>query len=94
MVDGLAGLYYLQGRLDEAERLYTRALEPQSKALGENHTGVGNVYFGLALVRFAQGDDDEARTHYERAARIWENTFGAASPVVPYTLGELLGVGR
>jgi len=88
VVDGLAGLHYLQGRLDEAERLYLQALEPQRRALGENHAGVANVYFGLALVRFAQGNDDEARSYYARAARIWEDTFGQANPIVPYSLAN------
>jgi tetratricopeptide (TPR) repeat protein len=57
-------LYADQGKLDEAEKMYQRALQEREKAWGPDHTStlntVGNLYAN-------QGKLDEAEEMYQRA---------------------------
>ena len=54
-LNGLAGLYRLQGRYAEAEPLYKRALAIREKALGPDHPDVAASLNNLAVLYDYQG---------------------------------------
>ena len=68
----LAALYYSQGKYNEAEPLYRRALSIWEKALGPEHPDVATVLENYALLlrktnREAQAEELEARARAIRA---------------------------
>ena len=64
-VHGLGLLYYFQGKYDEAEPLFKRALAIAEKALGKDHPAVATSLNGLALLYDSQGKYDEAEPLYQ-----------------------------
>jgi tetratricopeptide (TPR) repeat protein len=59
-VEGLALDYQSQGRYEEAERLYRRALEGREEKLGPKHPDMLTTVEGLAGVCRSQGRYEEA----------------------------------
>ena len=59
-VHNLGTLYRDQGKLDEAEKMYMRALEGYEKALGADHTSTLNTVNGLGILYADRGKPDEA----------------------------------
>ncbi len=59
-------LYQAQGRLDEAEPLYLRALEAQERTLGPSHPDTLLSLSNLADFYRAQGRLDEAESLLRR----------------------------
>ena len=59
----LAALYYTQGRYDAAEPLYKRSLTIREKALGPEHSDVGQIFNNLASLYEAQGRKAGAFSH-------------------------------
>ena len=54
-LNNLAGLYKSQGRYEEAEPLYQRALAIREAVLGGEHLGTAASLNNLAVVYLAQG---------------------------------------
>ena len=79
-VNNLAGLYYDQGRYDEAEPLYKRALEAQIRVLGEAHADTLTSINGLAVLYKAQGRGAQAERLLKRAQEASERTLGKEHP--------------
>ena len=50
MVDNLDLLYAKQGKLDEAEKMYQRALQGREKAWGPDHTSTLSTVNNLGLL--------------------------------------------
>ncbi|OXV09494.1 hypothetical protein Egran_02743, partial [Elaphomyces granulatus] len=72
----LGRLYADQGKLDEAEKMYQRALQGYEKAWGSNHTLTLNTVNNLGLLYKSQGKLDEAEKMYQRALQGYENAWG------------------
>jgi tetratricopeptide (TPR) repeat protein len=68
----LGDLYRDQGKLDEAEQMYERALRGYEEALGPTHTSTLDTVSNLGLLYYKQGRLDEAEQMYERALRGYE----------------------
>ena len=68
----LANMYYDQGRYDDAESLYEKALAIREKTLGGNHPFVAVSLDNLANLYYQQGRLDEAEPLYMRALDIRE----------------------
>ncbi len=66
-LNNLANLHILQGRLEEAEPLYQRALVIHEKALGMDSPEVAMSLSGLAGLYQEQGRHGEAEPLYQRA---------------------------
>ena len=73
----LGRLYSDQGKMDEAETMYQRALQGYEKAWGPDHTSTLNTVNNLGNLYKAQGKMDEAETMYQRALQGYEKALGA-----------------
>ena len=61
-------LHHLQGNHGEAENLYKRAMEIQTKTLGNNHPEVANLlanYSDLLERTYRQAEADQMRAHIQ-----------------------------
>src|SRR5467141_734943 len=75
-LDELGVLYADQGKLDEAEKMYQRALQAKEKALGPDHTSILLTVNNLGLLYADQGKLDEAEKMYQRALQGKEKALG------------------
>ncbi|PQE09025.1 Kinesin light chain protein [Rutstroemia sp. NJR-2017a BBW] len=73
----LGDLYANQGKLDEAEKMYQRALEGNEKALGTDHTSTLNTVNNLGSLYANQGKLDEAEKMYQQALKGEGKALGA-----------------
>ena len=69
-------LYNDQGRLDEAEAMYDRALQGYERALGPEHTSTLRTVNNLGVLYKDQGRLDEAEAMYGRALQGYERALG------------------
>jgi len=88
-LNNLAVSYRVQGRYDEAEPLYRRALEISEKTLGAEHPDVATSLNNLAGLLQATGRYDGAEPLFHRALEIGEKTLGAEHPDVATSLNNL-----
>ncbi|KAF1954406.1 HET-domain-containing protein, partial [Byssothecium circinans] len=76
MVNNLAALYADQGKLAEAEAMYSRALQGKEEALGPKHTSTLNTVNNLGNLYADQGKLAEAEAMYSRALQGYEEALG------------------
>ncbi|KAN0067763.1 hypothetical protein V8E54_014010 [Elaphomyces granulatus] len=69
-------LYADQGKLDEAEKMYQRALQGYEKTLGPDHTSTLHTVNNLGALYADQGKLDEAEKMYQRALQGYEEAWG------------------
>ena len=89
VLNNLANLYRSEGKLDQAEPLYRRALAIQEHLAGSDHPDLADLLYNLATVVSRQGRYDEAETLFKRALAMKEKTTGPDSPEVASTLNNL-----
>jgi len=85
----LAELYREQGKYDDAEPLYKRALEISEKSLGSAHPDVASSLNNLASLYQHQGKYDDAEPLFKHALVIREKSLGSAHPDVASSLNNL-----
>ncbi|KAJ5907909.1 hypothetical protein N7495_000591 [Penicillium taxi] len=73
---GLGILYSDQGKLNEADEMYQRALAGYEKALGPDHTSTLDTVNNLGLLYSDQGKLNEAEEMYQRALTGCEKALG------------------
>ena len=78
-----------QGKYEEAEPLYQRALTIREKALGPEHPDTASTLNNLALLYNNQGKYEEAEPLYQRALAIREKALGPEHPDTASTLNNL-----
>jgi CHAT domain-containing protein/tetratricopeptide (TPR) repeat protein len=84
------GVYLLgDGRFNEAEKAYQRALEIDEKTSGSHVGTTPAILEGLAAVYRYSGRFDESEILYKRALAIRERTLGPKHPQVATTLNNL-----
>ena len=88
-MNNLALLYGSQGRDNEAETLFTQALEIQKRILGPEHPKTLNTMFGLASVYVQLGRRDEAETLFTPTLEVTKRILG---PEHPQTLWSMMGL--
>jgi len=76
----LAVLYLYQGRYQDAEPLFIKALELSKRLLGEEHPSVATSYNNLALLYKSQGRYQDAEPLYVKALEIAELNLGVDHP--------------
>ncbi len=81
--------YVAQGRYDQAEPLYKRALTTFENKFGPDNPNVGVVLTSLAHMYSTKSRNDEAETLYMRALAIYGNKFGPNDPNVASVLTSL-----
>ncbi|KAN0067101.1 HET domain containing protein [Elaphomyces granulatus] len=81
--DGMEGalynlglLYADHGKLDEAEKMYQRALQGYEKAWGPDHTSTLDTVNNLGILYKFKGKLDEAEKMYQRALQGKEKVWG------------------
>ena len=79
-LNNLAGLLESQGKYEEAEPLYRRALKIYEKALGPDHPSVATTLNNLATLYKSQGKYEEAEPLYRRALKIIKEKLGENHP--------------
>lgn len=73
----LGALYSDQGKIEEAEEMYLRALAGKEKAWGAEHTSTRDTVNNLGNVYKNQGKMKEAEEMYLRALARYEKAWGA-----------------
>ncbi|BCL35313.1 tetratricopeptide repeat protein [Nostoc sp. MS1] len=91
-LNNLAGLYYSQGRYDQAEPLYLQALELTKRLLGDNHSSVATSFNNLAGLYYSQGRYDQAEPLYLQALELTKRLLGDNHPDVARSLNNLAGL--
>jgi tetratricopeptide (TPR) repeat protein len=77
VLGSLGNLYSDQGKLNEAEKMYERALQGKEKVLGAEHTSTLDTVHNLGVLYTDQGKLDEAEKMYKRALQGLEKALGA-----------------
>ncbi len=85
----LAMMLVFEGRMEEAERLYKRAITIKEQALGPEHTETSNALYGLAELYAQQGRNADAEALYNRVLAIKEKQLGKEHTEVATVLAEL-----
>lgn len=80
VLNNLAMLYYNEGNLDEAEKLYRRALQSDEKQFGDDHEMVAKDLNNLALLYKKQGKFKEAEPLLKRSITIKERLLDPSDP--------------
>ena len=91
-LNNLAESYRAQGRYDEAEPLYRRALEIDEKTLRPEHPDLAIQLNNLANLLRDTGRYDEAEPLYRRALEISEKALGSDHPTIGIRVGNLAGL--
>ena len=86
---GVAEVCAAQGRLDDAEVLYAKALGIVESAAGPNHPDVAFALLGLAEIRRVRGSLTEAEPHFLRALALREQSHGETHPLVADSVAAL-----
>ncbi len=68
---GLAAIYVDQGKLDDAEKLFTQAEMQLTRLLGPNHPDLGSMSNSLGIIAWQRGDYATAETRLRRAVDLW-----------------------
>jgi tetratricopeptide (TPR) repeat protein len=89
-----ANVYTNQGRYEEAEQLYLRALEGYEEELGPKHPDTLRTVQNLAGVYRDQGRYEEAEQLYQRALEGREEKLGPKHPDTLRTVQNLANVYR
>ncbi|KAL2782391.1 hypothetical protein BJX66DRAFT_345881, partial [Aspergillus keveii] len=87
--DGIGNLYFDQGKLKEAEKMYQRALAGYDKALGPDHTSTLDTVNNLGNLYSNQGRLKEAEEMYQRALAGYEKALGPDHTSTLYTVHNL-----
>ncbi|KAI9712572.1 MAG: hypothetical protein M1828_001673 [Chrysothrix sp. TS-e1954] len=77
------------GRLEEAEKMYMRALQGYEKALGQEHTSTLDTVNHLGLLFTDQGKLKEAEKMYLRALQGYEKALGREHTSTLHTVNNL-----
>ncbi len=88
-LNNLASLYHDQGKHEQAEPLYQRALTIREKQLGPEHPDTAGSLNNLAALYHAQGKYEQAEPLYQRALAIAEEQLGPEHPDTATDLNDL-----
>jgi tetratricopeptide (TPR) repeat protein len=91
-LNNLGELARRRGNLNEAERLFLRALAVKEAGLGADHPDVATTLNNLAQVYVAQNRDAEAAAALERSLKIQETAFDEEHPALRRTLTMMIEV--
>ena len=95
ILNNLAELYRVQGRLDDADLLYRQALERLEPTLGAEHPFVAMVLNNWAeLMRFRGRNMQRAADSCRKALALLEKSLGIGHPQVAPVLNNLAEVYR
>jgi tetratricopeptide (TPR) repeat protein len=79
-LNNLALLYWNQGKYEQAEPLFQRALETRERLLGPEHPDTLSTVNNLAELYRRQGKYERAEPLYQRALATYERVLGPEHP--------------
>jgi tetratricopeptide (TPR) repeat protein len=79
-VYGLGNFYIDQCKLDEAEKMYERALQGCEKALGRDHTLTLDTVNNMGILYPEQGKLDETEEMYKQVLQGYVECLGSNHP--------------
>ncbi|MDB9520783.1 tetratricopeptide repeat protein [Dolichospermum circinale CS-1225] len=88
-LDGLAQLYYSQGRYNDAEPLYLQSLDICKRQLGDDHPHVALSLNNLAVLYESQGRYNDVEPLYLQSLDILKRQLGNDHPDVAQSLNNL-----
>ncbi|MBD1213470.1 MAG: ATP-binding protein, partial [Dolichospermum circinale Clear-D4] len=88
-LDGLALLYYFQGRYNDAEPLFLQSLDIRKRQLGNDHPHVASSLNNLARLYDSQGRYNDAEPLYLQSLDIRKRQLGNDHPDVAQSLNNL-----
>ena len=88
-VNNLGTMYRDQGKLAEAEEMYSRALARCEKALGPDHTLTLATVYNLGTLYCDQGKLAEAEEMYQRALMEFRKSLGSEHPLSVIVMSNL-----
>jgi formylglycine-generating enzyme required for sulfatase activity/CHAT domain-containing protein/Tfp pilus assembly protein PilF len=88
-LNNLGNIYSSQGKYNDAEQMYQRALAIYEKAVGTNDPRLGQTLNNLAVLYRRKGDYVHAEQLYRRALAIREKSLGPDHLEVAQTLNNL-----
>ena len=91
-LNGLANLYREQGKYEQAEPLYQRALRIREQQLGLEHPETAEIIHDLARSWEVQGNSEEASIWYARALAVREQALGTHHPKTTETRTHLIAL--
>lgn len=86
---GLAKSLCQQGKHEESDPLYSRALIIDEKVHGEGHTNLEQDFRNIATHYLMQGKVEEAEDLYQYVLEEWEKSVGPKHPAVARCLNDL-----
>ena len=89
VLSGLADLYRLQGRFDEAEKYYLQALTIQAKTLGVSHPDTLSSESSLVSLYLQQGSVDKAKIMGKATLDKRRQTLGDDHPLTLESLDSI-----
>lgn len=93
-MDGLARVYWRQGRYDKAQSLFNKTVEGRKNVLGMNHPDTLFSMNGLAVLYFSQGRYKDAELLYEKMLEISRKVLGEDDVSTLLFMGNLATVYR
>jgi tetratricopeptide (TPR) repeat protein len=91
-LNSLAGFYDAQGKLNEAEETYRRAIEILAKSTDSNYDHFDTVLGNFATLLSSQGKLANAEKIYRKLMSQCESTGGPDNPRLGYLLGGLASI--
>jgi len=85
-LEELACACYRQGKLEDAEQLFSRALATKEQLVGPDNVELAQTLLHLARTRLSLGHGDNAGVLLERALHLQERAFGESSRKLVPTL--------
>jgi tetratricopeptide (TPR) repeat protein len=80
LLNAIGNALEAQKKFEDAQAVYTEALEVLSRAHGREGADVARTLNNLGNAALRQGKPDEARAFYERARSTWSDALGADHP--------------
>jgi len=93
-MEGLARVYWRQGRYDLAQSLFTEVVEGMRQVFGEDHPKTLYSMNGLAVLYFSQGRYKEAESLYTKLLQISRASLGDNDVSTVLFMGNLATVYR
>ena len=79
-MNGLAGLYRLLNRPDDAEPLYSQVLEARRRVLGPEHPDTLTTMHDLARLYSVRGRNEQAEPLFKQVLEVKRRVLGPAHP--------------
>ncbi len=92
LLDGLGGMYYSQGKYQQADSIFQISLKEKLLLFEPDHPEVGRSYYSLGMMAKEKKNYASAQKFFNRSYQIRKKSLGEQNPVtadVKYAIAEL-----